>query len=99
MTSLNVFAFLRETERHNSSGQKSIQIGALGNGKRLTDFWWNHVERRVTIWCKQHESMNPSCLMSTVEAGGGRAMVWGMFSWHNLGHLIHVDGQLDSRTQ
>ncbi len=30
---------------------------------------------------KGHESMDPSCLVSTVQAGGG-VMVWGIFSWH-----------------
>ncbi len=36
---------------------------------------------RVRILCKEHESMDPSCLVSTVQAGGG-VMVWGIFSWH-----------------
>ncbi len=33
----------------------------------------------VRIWRK-----DPSCLVSTVQAGGG-VMVWGIFSWHTLG--------------
>ncbi len=36
----------------------------------------------VRIWRKEHESINPSCLVSTVQAGGGGVMVWGIFSWH-----------------
>ncbi len=39
---------------------------------------------RVRIWCKEHESMDPSCLVSTVQAGGGGVMVWGIFSWHTV---------------
>jgi len=31
---------------------------------------------------KQNENMDPSCLVTTVQAGGGVVMVWGMFSWH-----------------
>ncbi len=41
---------------------------------------------RVRILCKEHESMHPSCLVSTVQAGGG-VMVWGIFSWHTLYQL------------
>jgi len=29
--------------------------------------------------------MDPSCLVITVQAGGGVVMVWGVFSWHTLG--------------
>jgi len=32
--------------------------------------------------------MDPSCLVTTVQACGGGVMVWGMFSWHTLGPLI-----------
>ncbi len=39
---------------------------------------------RVRIWRKEHESMDPSCLVSTVQAGGGGVMVWGIFSWHTV---------------
>ncbi len=38
---------------------------------------------RVRIWRKDHESMDPSCLVSAVQAGG--VMVCGIFSWHTLG--------------
>ena len=34
----------------------------------------------------QHESMDPSCLVSTVQAGG--VMVWEIFPWHTLGPLV-----------
>jgi len=34
--------------------------------------------------------MDPSCLVTTVQAGGGGVMVWGMFSWHTLGPLVPV---------
>ncbi len=42
-------------------------------------FLLRHSDGRVRIWCKEHESMDPSCLVSTVQAGGG-VMVWGIFS-------------------
>ncbi len=29
--------------------------------------------------------MDPPCLVSMVQAGGGAVMVWGIFSWHTLG--------------
>ncbi len=33
--------------------------------------------------------MDPSCLVSTVQAGGGGVMVWGIFSWHTLVPIDH----------
>lgn len=42
----------------------------------------------VRIWRKQHESMAPSCLVSSVQSG---VVVWGMFSWHTLGPLISIE--------
>ncbi len=44
-----------------------------------------HSDVRVRICHKEHESMDPSCLVSMVQAGGGGVMVWGIFSWHTLG--------------
>ncbi len=41
---------------------------------------------------KEHESMDPSSLVSTVQAGGGGGvMVWGIFSWHTLGRLVPTE--------
>ncbi len=40
-------------------------------------FLLRHSDGRVRIWRKEQESMNPSCLVSKVQAGGGGAMVWG----------------------
>ncbi len=37
--------------------------------------------------------MDPSCLVSTVQAGGGGVMVWGVFSWHTLGQK-NIDEQV-----
>ncbi len=43
-------------------------------------FLLRHSDGRVRIWRKEHESRDPSCLVSTVQAGGG-VMMWGIFSW------------------
>ncbi len=50
-------------------------------------FLLRHSDGRVRIWRKEHESMDPSCLVSMVQAGGGSVMVWEIFSWHTLGPL------------
>ncbi len=34
------------------------------------------------------------CLVSTVQAGGGGVMVWGIFSWHTLGPLVPIKHRL-----
>ncbi len=35
--------------------------------------------------------MDPSCLVSTVQAVGGGVMVWGIFSWHTFGPLVPIE--------
>ncbi len=39
--------------------------------------------------------MDPSCLVSTVQAGGG-VMVGGIFSWHTLGSLVPIEHRLNA---
>ncbi len=56
-------------------------------------FLLRHSDDRVRIWHKEHESMDPSCLVSMVQAGGG-VMVWGIFSWHALGPLVPIEHRL-----
>jgi len=40
--------------------------------------------------------MDPSCLVITVQAGGGGVMVWGMFSWQTLGPLVPIGHRLNA---
>ncbi len=41
--------------------------------------------------------MDPSCLVSTVQAaGGGGVMLWGIFSWHTLGPLVPIEHCLNA---
>ncbi len=42
-------------------------------------FLLQHSDDRVRIWSKEHESMDPSCLVSMVQAVGGGVMVGGYF--------------------
>ncbi len=49
-------------------------------------FLLRHSDVSVRIWRKENESIDPSCLVSTVQAAGGGVMVWGIFYWHTL-HL------------
>ncbi len=51
-------------------------------------FLLQHSDGMVRIWRKEHESMDPSCLVSTVQADGSDVMVWGIFSLHTLGPLV-----------
>ncbi len=56
-------------------------------------FLLRHSDGRVRIWHKDHESMDPSNLVSTVQAG---LMVWGIFSWHTLGPLGPIEHCLNT---
>ncbi len=40
--------------------------------------------------------MDPSCLVSTVQAGGGGVMVSGICSWHTLGPLVPIEHRLNT---
>ncbi len=59
-------------------------------------FLLQHSDGRVRICLKEHESMDPSCLVSTVRAGGDGVMVWGIFSWHTLGPLVPIEHCLNA---
>ncbi len=59
-------------------------------------FLRRHSDGRVRIWHKEHESMDPSCLVLTVQAFGGGVMVWRIFSWHTLGPLVPIDHHLNA---
>ncbi len=58
-------------------------------------FLLRHSDSRIRIWRIEHESMDSSCLVSTVHAGGG-VMVWWIFSWHTLGHLVPIEHRLNA---
>ncbi len=59
-------------------------------------FLLRHSDDRVRIWSTEHESMDPSCLVSMVQAGCGGIMVWGVFSWHTLGLLVPIEHCLNA---
>ncbi len=40
-------------------------------GSNESRFLLRHSDGRVRIWRKEHESMDPSCFVSTVQAGDG----------------------------
>ncbi len=58
-------------------------------------FLLRHSDSRDRIWRKEHDIMDSSCLVSTVQAGGGGVMVWGIFSWHSLGPLGPIKHRLN----
>ncbi len=59
-------------------------------------FLLQHSDGRVRIWHKEYESMDPSGLVSMVQAAGGGVMVWGIFSWHTLGPLLPIEHRLNA---
>jgi len=42
--------------------------------------------------------MDPSCLVTAVQAGGGGVMVWGMFSWPHFRPLSANGHRLNATT-
>ncbi len=68
------------------------------NGAWSDESWFllRRSDGRIRIWCKEHESMDSSCLVSMVQAGGGGVMVWGIFSWHTLRPLVPTEHCLNA---
>ncbi len=82
-----------------SSGRPHrVPLMSAKNRKNIAwsdESWFS--DGRVRIWRKEHESMDPSCLVSTVQVGGGGGvMVWRIFSWHNLGPLLPIEHRLNT---
>ncbi len=50
----------------------------------------------MRIWRNEHENIDPSCLVSMVQAGGGGVMVCGIFSWYTLGPLVPIEHRLNA---
>ncbi len=70
-------------------------IGDWKNVAWSDESWFS--DARVRIWRKEHESMDPSCLVSMVQVGGGGGvMVWRIYSWHNLGPLLPIEHRLNT---
>ncbi len=65
---------------------------------RVCWFLLQQLDGRVRMWRKQHESMDPSCLVSVVQAASGAVMVWRIFSWCTLGPLVPIEHRLDTTT-
>ncbi len=73
--------------RTGNGGYSSYRLTKSGQykiGKKVawsdeSRFLLRHSDGRVRIWRTEHESMDPSCLVSTVQVGGGGVMVWGRY--------------------
>ncbi len=59
-------------------------------------FLLRHSDGRVGIWQKEHETMDPSFLVSMVQAGGGGVMMLGIIYWHTLGPLVQIEHCLNA---
>ncbi len=59
-------------------------------------FLLQHSDGWVWIWHKEHESVDLSWLVSTVQAGGGGVMVWGIYSWHTFVPLVPIEHRLNA---
>lgn len=88
---------LREEKKTEARIHKNWRTAAWRNIVWVTEsqFLWQHLDSRVKIWCKQHGSMDPSSLVSTVQLPCG-LMVYRIFSWHTFGPLVPIEHCLDA---
>jgi len=97
------------TEKHHKSLKKSQQkLKMKEKGLQNSSLNAQHVEP-WTRWDEttsgscdiqmvgsEFESMDPSCLVSTVQAGGGGVMVGGVSSWPTLSPLVPAELRLNT---
>ena len=76
--SCSLGSFQIKTRRRGSSGHHQHHHWTIEEWKNIV---WSD-ESRVRIWCKRHDSMDRSCLVSTVQ--GWWCTGVGMFSWLTL---------------
>lgn len=72
---------------------KGLRTWSLDDWKNViwsdeSRYMFHHADGRIRVRRKPLENMDPSCQMSTLHAGGGGIIVWGMFTWSKLGPLI-----------
>ncbi|GBN99094.1 Transposable element Tc1 transposase [Araneus ventricosus] len=48
-------------------------------------------DRRIMVWRRKNEELNPKNLVGTVKYGGGGVLVWGCMSATGLGNLVFID--------
>ncbi len=92
LLSANMKRRLQFTQAHQNLTIEDWKNVACSDESR---FLLQHSDDRVRIWRKEHESMDPSCLVSMVQADGG-VMGWGIFSWHTLGPLVPIQHCLNT---
>ncbi len=84
---------LQFTQAHHNWTREDWKNVAWSDESR---FLLRHSDGRVRTRRKEHESMDPFCLVSTVQTCGGGVMVWGIFSWHTLGPLVPIEHRLNA---
>ncbi len=57
-------------------------------------FLLRHSDGRVRIWRKAHESMDPSCLVSTLQAAGGGGVRCGDIFLAHFGPLVPIEASV-----
>ncbi|GFT18132.1 transposable element Tc1 transposase [Trichonephila clavipes] len=56
-----------------------------------SSFQLNRADGCLWVWRQPHEFMDPTCQQGTVQAGGGSAKVWGVWSWPDMGPPIRLN--------
>ncbi len=73
--------------RTGNAGYNSHRLTKIGTIRRLENVAWSD---------KSQFLLDPSCLVSTVQAGCGGEMVWGIYSWHTLDPLVPIEHHLNA---
>ncbi|CAK9818393.1 Transposable element Tc1 transposase [Anthophora quadrimaculata] len=48
------------------------------------------------VWRKPNTELNQKNVIPTVKHGGGHVMVWGCMSYHGVGNLVFIDGNMNA---
>ena len=47
-----------------------------------------------SVWRSPKEEHDPKCIVPTVKYGDDSVKVWGRCTWHDVGNLVFVDGNM-----
>ncbi|GBO07556.1 hypothetical protein AVEN_2461-1, partial [Araneus ventricosus] len=64
---------------------------ALGDGTPGATANSGGPARRIMVWRRKNEELNPKNLVGTVKYGGGGVLVWGCMSASGLSDLVFID--------
>ena len=85
----------RPGPKNTSNGQ--FQIGGLSTSQMNRFFRVFGSDGIEWCWRKPGEQLDPRFTKKKVKHGGGKVTVWGMITAQGVGHIVHIEGNLNKK--